>query len=457
MLKLAVQQIARYGGFISTGIPLQSAGTMLLGTDDWEYSGQEHSTMKYDCIVLGAGMVGVSTALHLQQRGRNVALVDRRPAAEETSYGNAGLIQCEGVVPYSFPRNLQKIINSALNRTTDAHLHYSALPKLAPWLYKYWRHGTKEKVAQTSRGALPLINNCLAEHETLMREAGIEGMLRRTGYLRVYRTQEGFDADVATMQEEHSLYGVNFEALTTTRLKELEPHLSGPFAGAVHLTDPASVADPSAVGKAYAELFTSRGGKFLTGDADTLEAIDGGWQIQNVNGPITARDCVIALGPWSGELLARMGMSVPLASKRGYHMHYGAKGNATLGRPVLDTDYGFVLAPMSKGIRLTTGAEFALRDAPSTPRQLEQTEPVGKEIFPLAERVDKRPWLGRRPCLPDMLAMIGGVPGKPGLWANFGHHHLGFTLGPVTGRLIAEMITQQPTFCDIHPYRVDRF
>ena len=104
MLKLAVQQIARYGGFISTGIPLQSAGTMLLGTDDWEYSGQEHSTMKYDCIVLGAGMVGVSTALHLQQRGRSVALVDRRPAAEETSYGNAGLIQCEGVVPYSFPR-----------------------------------------------------------------------------------------------------------------------------------------------------------------------------------------------------------------------------------------------------------------------------------------------------------------------------------------------------------------
>ncbi len=413
--------------------------------------------MKFDCIVLGAGMVGVSTALHLQQRGRNVALVDRRPAAEETSYGNAGLIQCEGVVPYPFPRNIRKVFNYALNQTTEAHLHYSALPSLASWLYAYWRHGTEEKIAQTSRAALPLINNCLAEHEALMLEAGIEGMLRSTGYLRVYRKQESFDADVAAMEEERQLYGVNYEALDPSKLKELEPHLSSDFAGGMHLTDPASVADPSAVGKAYAELFTSKGGAFLTGDADTLEAIEGGWQVQNVEGPITARDCVIALGPWSAELLARLDLRVPLASKRGYHMHYGAKGNATLGRPVLDTDYGFVLAPMSKGIRLTTGAEFARHNAPPTPRQLEQTEPIAKQIFPLADRAEPKPWLGRRPCLPDMLAMIGGVPGKPGLWANFGHHHLGFTLGPVTGRLLAEIITQQPTFCDIHPYRVDRF
>lgn len=413
--------------------------------------------MKFDCIVLGAGMVGVSTALHLQQRGRSVALVDRRPAAEETSYGNAGLIQCEGVVPYPFPRSLRKVFNYALNRTTEAHLHYSALPSLAPWLYAYWRHGTEEKIAQTSRAALPLVNNCLAEHEALMQEAGIEGMLRRTGYLRVYREQASLDADVAAMEEERQLYGVNYEALDPTKLKELEPHLTGDFAGGMHLVDPASVADPNAVGKAYAELFTSKGGAFLTGDADTLEAIEGGWQVQNVEGPITARDCVIALGPWSAELLARLDLRVPLASKRGYHMHYSAKGNATLGRPVLDTDYGFVLAPMSKGIRLTTGAEFARHNAPPTPRQLEQTEPIAKQIFPLADRAEPKPWLGRRPCLPDMLAMIGGVPGKPGLWANFGHHHLGFTLGPVTGRLLAEIITQQPTFCDIHPYRVDRF
>ncbi|MEM8972025.1 MAG: FAD-dependent oxidoreductase [Pseudomonadota bacterium] len=413
--------------------------------------------MKFDCIVLGAGMVGVSTALHLQQRGRSVALVDRRPAAEETSYGNAGLIQCEGVVPYPFPRSLRKVFNYALNRTTEAHLHYSALPSLAPWLYAYWRHGTEEKIAQTSRAALPLVNNCLAEHEALMQEAGIEGMLRRTGYLRVYREQASLDADVAAMEEERQLYGVNYEALDPAKLKELEPHLTGDFAGGMHLVDPASVADPNAVGKAYAELFTSKGGAFLTGDADTLEAIEGGWQVQNVEGPITARDCVIALGPWSAELLARLDLRVPLASKRGYHMHYSAKGNATLGRPVLDTDYGFVLAPMSKGIRLTTGAEFARHNAPPTPRQLEQTEPIAKQIFPLADRAEPKPWLGRRPCLPDMLAMIGGVPGKPGLWANFGHHHLGFTLGPVTGRLLAEIITQQPTFCDIHPYRVDRF
>ena len=234
---------------------------------------------------------------------------------------------------------------------------------------------------------------------------------------------------------------------------ELEPHLTGDYAGGMLLTDPASVADPSAVGKAYAELFQSRGGTFLTGDARTLEAIDGGWQVQNVNGPITARGCVIALGPWSGEILARLGVKVPLGAKRGYHVHFGARSNATLTRPVLDTDFGYVLAPMRQGIRLTTGAEFAPRGAPPTPVQLDAVEKVARDNFPLADRVEDKPWMGSRPCFPDMLAAIGEVPGRPGLWANFGHHHLGFTLGPVTGRLLAEMITQEQTFCDPAPYR----
>ena len=118
--------------------------------------------MKYDCLVLGAGMVGVSTALHLQKRGRSVALIDRRPAAEETSYGNAGIIQTEGVLPYPFPRDLRKIITYALNRSPEAHLHWRALPEIAPWLFQYWRHGSKERINATARAALPLIKHCLS-------------------------------------------------------------------------------------------------------------------------------------------------------------------------------------------------------------------------------------------------------------------------------------------------------
>ena len=172
---------------------------------------------------------------------------------------------------------------------------------------------------------------------------------------------------------------------------------------------------------------------------------------------LDAREAVVALGPWSDDVTRALGLKIPLGWKRGYHMHYRAEGNATLNRPVIDTAFGYVLASMGRGIRLTTGAEFANRDAPKTPVQLARAEPHAREIFPLAERVDTEPWLGRRPCLPDMLPVIGPVPGRPGLWLDFGHQHLGLTLGPVSGRLLAEMMTGAAPYTDPAPYRADRF
>jgi D-amino-acid dehydrogenase len=138
-------------------------------------------------------------------------------------------------------------------------------------------------------------------------------------------------------------------------------------------------------------------------------------------------------------------------------MHYGTRDGAVLERPVLDIDGGFILALMARGIRLTTGAEFAPRDAPATPVQIGRAEALARRLFPLAERVDAAPWMGSRPCLPDMLPVIGRAPRHRGLWFDFGHQHLGFTLGPVSGRLIAEMMTGEAPFTDPAPYRVERF
>jgi D-amino-acid dehydrogenase len=138
-------------------------------------------------------------------------------------------------------------------------------------------------------------------------------------------------------------------------------------------------------------------------------------------------------------------------------MHYRTEGNATLTRPVIDAERGYCITPMTKGIRLTTGAEFASRDAPPSPVQLTRAEAAARDIFPLGEAQEPEAWLGRRPCLPDMVPVIGRTPGKPGLWLAFGHHHLGFTLGPVTGRLVAEMMTGETPFTDPSPYRIDRF
>jgi D-lysine oxidase len=423
----------------------------------WDPASGQASAMKYDTIVLGAGMVGVSAALSLQQRGQNVALIDRRPAAEETSYGNAGIIQNEAVMPYAFPREFSKILSAALNRGTDSHLHWSAIAELAPWLYQYWRNGSPDRVMRSANAAYPLIKECLSEHKYWIDKAGMGHLLQETGYLQLYRNKA--DLNVATEGKKRTLdrFGILFDQLDAAGISEVEPHLNGDFAGGLLITQPAGVTDPSALGKAYARLFTDAGGAFLTADARTLEAAGGGWQVQNVAGPIQADNAVIALGPWSAEVLKPLGVHVPLAGKRGYHMHYAAHGNAGLSRPVLDTDHGYVLAPMAAGIRLTTGAEFARMNAAATPVQLERVEPIARKLFPLAERVEDEPWLGRRPCFPDMLPVVGAVPGHKGLWGSFGHHHLGFTLGPITGRLLAEMMTGSPTFTDPAPYRIDRF
>ena len=410
-----------------------------------------------DVIVLGAGMVGVSTALHLQKRGRSVVLVDRRGAGEETSYGNTGIIQREGVVPYPFPRNIGLMAQYALNARTEANLHWSAIPKIAPWLFRYWQASTPARLAQTARGARPLIERCVVEHEALMVDAGIVGMMRRTGYLRFYRDPDALRLEIAKDEALSKEYGVVFEAMNGRQLAELEPHLRGPNVGGVWMPQPVSVGDPGGVTKAYARLLTEKGGRFLQGDAGTLSPARGGWQVLTSEGPIQASAAVVALGPWSDDLLRPLGYRIPLGVKRGYHMHFKAEGNATLNRPLIDIQHGYALTPMVKGIRLTTGAEFALRDAPPTPVQLTKVEPLAREIFPLGARVDPEPWLGRRPCLPDMLPMIGRAPKHEGLWLNFGHHHLGFTMGPVTGRLLAEMMTGEAPFTDPEPYRADRF
>lgn len=402
-------------------------------------------------------MVGISAAIHLVKRGRAVTLVDRRGPAEETSYGNGGIIQREGVVPYMFPREWGQILHYALNRSPDSHYHLSALPRIAPYLFRYWRASTPERKAASTRALAALVVHCIAEHEVLMQEAGVSGMVRRTGYIRAYRSAAKLAAAQAEDEAVRREYGINAVPLDEAGLAALEPHVRYRFAGAIHMTDPVSVADPGALGRAYADLFVKLGGRLVEGEARSLERSADGWRVATRTGWLSGREAVVALGPWSDDVTRRLGLRIPMGFKRGYHMHYGAEGNATLSRPVIDTQNGYCITPTMKGIRLTTGAEFALRDAPATPVQLDRVEPEARGIFPLGARVEPEAWLGRRPCLPDMLPAIGPAPGLPGLWLDFGHHHLGFTLGPVSGRLLAEMMTGQTPVTDPTPYRADRF
>jgi D-amino-acid dehydrogenase len=414
-------------------------------------------SFRADVAVLGAGMVGVSLALHLQRRGREVVLIDRTGAAgEETSYGNAGLIERSSIFPYMFPRDLRLLAKYALNLSADAHYHPSALPTVLPWLAQYFLKSSKEGATRSARAALPLIERCLVEHELLMNEANANHLLRKTGWIKLFSTQASLDHGLA---EAESLkpFGLKIDVLDRHELRRREPHLAEHIRGAIHLLDAGCVSDPGALVKAYAALFEHGEGVFLRGDARTLRETSDGWSVETADGPLIAREVVIALGPWSDDIFRPLGYRIPLGIKRGYHLHFSTKGNAVLNHPVLDVDGGYVLAPMARGVRLTTGAEFALREAPPTPVQIDRTEPVARRLFPLDRQVEDLPWMGRRPCLPDMLPVLGKGHRHRGLWFDFGHQHLGFTLGPVSGRLLAEMIVGETPFSDPTPYAATRF
>ena len=410
-----------------------------------------------DAIVLGAGIVGVSAALALSARGRTVALVDRLPeAAGETSFGNSGIVQSEGVLPYLFPRALSEIARAAVNRDPRAHIRHGALPSIAPAIWRYFQASTQARKEATGKVMAPLLSAAAGEHLRLAEDAGASGLLRSGGWIKAYRSAHGQDLAHAEA-EELKRFGVKPIFLDRAGLAALEPHVGDKAIGGVHYAEPLSTPDPAKLIQSYAALFVKRGGRMERGDALSLEPSGAGWMVTTNSGRLAARDVVIALGPWSDELARRFGLRLPFFVKRGYHMHYEAKGNAGLTRPVLDLERGYLITPMARGLRLTTGAEFARRDDPPSSAHLDRLEPFARELFPIGARKDAAPWMGRRPCLPDMRPIIGPFPGKPGLWLDFGHHHLGLTLGPITGRLLAELMTGEAPFVDPAPFKAERF
>jgi D-amino-acid dehydrogenase len=409
-----------------------------------------------DAIVLGAGIVGTSVALQLAKRGLSVTLVDRAGVGEQTSYGNSGVIEGSTILPPAFPTSFGALMRVALKRAGEANYHLTFLPKVAPWLIAFRAASRPERLAETARLNRPLFAQALAEHELLMAESGATRYLRKTGWLKLYRSESAF----AALTREFDLareFGLPLEVLDAQGVKAIEPSLNPVFEKAVFWPKAASLSDPLAVTRAYAARFRALGGVTLNGDARSLHRAANRWRVETNEGGVDAPEVVVALGPWAPDLLGPLGLKLPMAVKRGYHRHFRGEGGATLSRPVVDTRYGYLITPMAQGIRLTTGVEFAARDAPPTPVQFDRLMPYARGLFPLGERADDKTWLGSRPCFADSRPVIGRAPKLPGLWLAIGHSHWGLTLGPVTGRLIADMMTGAPSFCDPTPYRAERF
>jgi D-amino-acid dehydrogenase len=409
-----------------------------------------------DAIVLGAGIVGTSVALHLVKRGLSAALVDRGGVGEQTSYGNSGVIEGSTILPPAFPSSLAALMRVALKRASDANYHLAFLPKVAPWLLAFRSASQPGRIVETARLNRPLFARAVPEHEALMEEAGATHYLRKTGWMKLYPDARA----VAALAPEFDLaaeFGLPLEKLDMAGALALEPSLKPMFEQAVFWPKAASISNPLAVTRAYAKRFAALGGVTVRGDARSLHRIGNRWRVETDEGGIDSPHVVVALGPWAPDLLEPMGLKLPMAFKRGYHRHFRGEGGASLQRPVVDVASGYLITSMEQGIRLTTGAEFAARDAAPTPVQFDRLMPRARSLFPLGERADDKTWLGARPCFPDSRPVIGRAPGQSGIWLAIGHAHWGLTLGPPTGKLLAQMILGETPFCDPAPYRAERF
>ncbi len=416
--------------------------------------------MKNTVAVLGAGIVGVSCALALQRKGFDVTLFDRVAPGRETSYGNAGVIARSSLMPFNHPGLWATLPKLLKNKSTGFRYDPLFLAKNLPWALKFLSNARMDVFHETTAALDALIRLSTAEHQRLLAEAGAAHRLRTTGWLFLYRSEESF-AGGQLSRDTFEKFGIATQVLDAHGLAALEPHLKPLFPRALWIQDTASVDSPGQVVEAYARLFVSRGGRIRQAAIEGLghAQADGTWQLTEDNGTAHAASrVVLALGPWTKEFAKKtLGLAVPMAFERGYHMHYGATGGAALGRPVYDTGGGYVLSPMAQGLRLSTGVQLTDRDAAKNLNQLHLAERAAREAFPLAQRLDEEAWLGSRPTLPDSRPVIGECPGHAGLWLAFGHQHIGFNTGPGSAALLASMMSGEACAFDPSPFRPSRF
>src|SRR6266404_5258864 len=407
-----------------------------------------------DVVVLGAGIVGVSAAYAARQRGMSVILIDRREPGSETSYGNAGILSSGSISPLNNPSLWSALPKYLTNRHAALRWNPGWSIRNADWVIRFLANATASRLRPRATALHGLIGASLKLHREWIVKAEAAQRIRETGWLKAWRS----DAVAAAKQEQALLteYGVASQLLDRQAISALEPSILPVYRVGLLHTQTASVDSPGAVVKAYARMFAGSGGEIRQWDIKAIVPDGEGWRVVLADVGISARHIVVALGPWSADLLRPLGYRIPLAFERGYHREFKPNPVRSLLRPIHDAEGSFLMTPMEQGIRVTTGVELTARDAPSSFAQLDAVVPVAHGVVEFGEAVGE-PWRGARPTLPDSLPMIGPAPRHSGLWLAFGNQHIGFTTGPATGAAIAAMIGGAPPPFDVTPFAPNRY
>lgn len=409
-----------------------------------------------DVAIVGGGIVGLATALELQSRGSRVVVIDRDVPDERASFGNAGVINRGSILTVANPGIWRKAARYAANSDVALRVRYASLPNLASWLVHFFGHCNERAWRRSAQALNLLVEPAYEQHMRLAELTGARSLIRRNGYLKLFRSETSFAA--ARLEREILAdAGVRAAVLRSAEIRDLEPALAPVFSHGMLFPDSAAIDNPGLLLDHYRQSFCDRGGTFARGEAQGIEHGLHGVGIY-VNGRrLSTPRAVIAAGVWSPRLLAPLGYRIPFVAERGYHAHFKVDGAVTLRRPYFDADAGYVAAPMGDTIRVLSGIELARAEDPADFSQLDAVTIAAANVLPLRSMVDGSRWVGSRPSTPDGLPVIGAATRHPRLLLAFGHGHIGLSTAPVTGRIIADLASGTQPSMPIEAFAIERF
>lgn len=392
--------------------------------------------------VIGAGIVGSAIALRLRQRGAEVTLIDRDAPGSGCSAGNLGAISQTSIAPLALPGVIASTPGMLLDKESPLYLPLYYLPRALPWLLKFVASATPDKVAHAAATLHALHAGTLDMHERMTRELGVPELFLRRGQLHVYPDEQALAKD-ATGWRLRREYGYHCERLDRAGIEALEPRLAARYRVGMYLADQATILNPRRYVEAMAGAFVAQGGTLARATVAALQPAGHQWQVRGT--PALAQDMrpydhvVVAAGAWSRALLDPLGVALALESQRGYHVQF-AGGAEAVSRTVVLADRKVFIAPMEEGLRVGGTVEIGGLVRPPNPRRAAMLERIARDSIAGIDRLQGRPWMGHRPCMPDSLPRIGPVEGRAGLWLAVGHGHLGLTDSLPTAERIADGI-----------------
>ena len=408
-----------------------------------------------EIAIIGAGIIGLASALHLTSAGREVMVIDQGDPGMGTSFGNAATIAPYAVTPVGHPNILTSLPSLLFSKDSPLSIRWQALPSLAPWLMRFTRECSATRTRANAASIAQLVKQAVPEWTSLAAEAGVSKFLHAKGCIYAYHKPDltALTGWPARLRAEH---GVRSEVLSEAEVAKLEPNLPGMTGGGVFFPDAVHIDDPAAMTMALAAAVEKRKGEIRRAKITRLTSLEGG-KIR-LEGPafsLEARKVVIAAGAWAKPLAAQIGDHIPLETERGYHLEFICD-KPLLSRPVSPIEFGFYLTPLGNRLRAAGTVELGGLAAPPNPKRLAFIEERVRRLFPQLGPAQST-WLGFRPSLPDSLPVIGASSKNPSVIYAFGHGHIGMTLGAVTGRMIKEIAIGNAPPDEIAAFSARRF